>query len=123
MLSPAHTGSPLKEAPLSGIRDCLLLDSSENSAVLIEFEKETEFCCKFPSSAYILMSEEIIKTKNKEDNPMKTLEELNALKEEVETVSKKLHELTEEELEQVNGGIKLDPDRLRKKVEEAYPAK
>ena len=35
---------------------------------------------------------------------MKTPEELNALKEEVETVSKKLHELTEEELEQVTGG-------------------
>ena len=32
---------------------------------------------------------------------MKTKEELNALKEEVETVSKKLHELTDEELEQV----------------------
>ena len=36
---------------------------------------------------------------------VKTQEELNALKEEVETVSKKLHELTEEELEQVAGGI------------------
>ena len=35
---------------------------------------------------------------------MKTPEELNALKEEVETVSKKLHELTEEELAQVSGG-------------------
>ena len=35
---------------------------------------------------------------------MKTKEELNALKEEVETVSKKLHELTEEELAQVTGG-------------------
>ena len=35
---------------------------------------------------------------------MKTPEELNALKEEVETVSKKLHELTEEELKQVSGG-------------------
>ena len=37
---------------------------------------------------------------------MKTKEELNALKEEVETVSKKLHELTEDELEQVSGGGK-----------------
>ena len=37
---------------------------------------------------------------------MKTKEELNALKEEVETVSKKLHELTEEELSQVSGGTK-----------------
>ena len=35
----------------------------------------------------------------------KTQEELNAMKEEVETVSRKLHELTEEELEQVAGGI------------------
>ena len=35
---------------------------------------------------------------------MKSKEELNALKEEVETVSKKLHELTDEELEQVSGG-------------------
>ena len=41
---------------------------------------------------------------------MKTKEELNALKEEVETVNKKLHELTEEELAQVSGGSnsKLD---------------
>ena len=35
---------------------------------------------------------------------MKTKEELNALKDEVETVSKKLHELTDEELAQVAGG-------------------
>ena len=35
---------------------------------------------------------------------MKTKEELNALKEEVETVSRKLHELTEEELAQVTDG-------------------
>ena len=35
---------------------------------------------------------------------MKTLEELNVLKEEVENVSKKLHELTEEELAQIAGG-------------------
>ena len=34
----------------------------------------------------------------------KTKEELNALKEEVETVSRKLHELTDEELAQVTGG-------------------
>ena len=40
---------------------------------------------------------------------MKTKEELNALKEEVETLNKKLHELTEEELEQVSGGgVKLN---------------
>lgn len=35
---------------------------------------------------------------------MKTKEELNLLKEEVETVSNKLHELTEKELAQVAGG-------------------
>ena len=40
---------------------------------------------------------------------MKTKEELNALKEEVETLNKKLHELTEEELEQVSGGGKPIP--------------
>ena len=34
---------------------------------------------------------------------MKTKEELNALKEEVETLNRKLHELTEEELAQVSG--------------------
>ena len=37
---------------------------------------------------------------------MKTKEEPNALKEEAETASKKLHELTEDELEQVSGGGK-----------------
>lgn len=37
---------------------------------------------------------------------MKTTEELNALKEAVETVNEKLQELTPEELEQVNGGAK-----------------
>ena len=36
---------------------------------------------------------------------MKTKEELNVLKETVETISKKLRELTPEELEQVIGGI------------------
>ena len=35
---------------------------------------------------------------------MKTKEELNALKEEEETVNRKLHELTDEELAQVTGG-------------------
>ena len=52
---------------------------------------------------------------------MKTKEELNAIKAEVETLNKKLAELSEEELEQVNGGLKLDPERLRKKVEDVYP--
>ena len=40
---------------------------------------------------------------------MKTKEELNALKEEVETVNKKLHDLTDEELEQVFGGWWFTP--------------
>ena len=35
---------------------------------------------------------------------MKTKEELNALKEEVENLNKKLEELTEEDLAQVSGG-------------------
>ena len=35
---------------------------------------------------------------------MKTKEELNALKEEVEALNVKLHELTDEELAQVTGG-------------------
>ena len=39
---------------------------------------------------------------------MKTPEELNVLKEEVETLKKKLAELTEEELAQVSGGETLD---------------
>ena len=57
---------------------------------------------------------------------MKTKEELNALKEEVETVSRKLAELTEEELEQVSGGHDLDPLQLkdyaavRKMLEQAF---
>ena len=38
---------------------------------------------------------------------MKTKEELNAQKEEVETLNKKLHELTDEELAQVTGGVGL----------------
>ena len=35
---------------------------------------------------------------------MKTTEELNALKEEIETLNRKLGELSEKELEQVTGG-------------------
>ena len=41
---------------------------------------------------------------------MKTKEELNALKEEVEALSKKLAELTDEELAQVSGGVGPRPD-------------
>ena len=39
---------------------------------------------------------------------MKTKEELNALKEEVEALNKKLAELTDEELAQVSGGLGFD---------------
>ena len=39
---------------------------------------------------------------------MKTKEELNALKEEVETVSRKLRELTDDEMEQVTGGCYIN---------------
>ena len=38
----------------------------------------------------------------------KTKEELDALKEEINKVNKKICELTPEELEQVTGGIKLE---------------
>ena len=38
---------------------------------------------------------------------MKTKEELNALKKEVEAMNKKLAELTEEELKQVSGGAPM----------------
>ena len=44
---------------------------------------------------------------------MKTKEELNALKEEVETVGRKLRALSDDELTQVIGGMKVvyqDPD-------------
>ena len=51
----------------------------------------------------------------------KTQEELNTIKEEVKSLNEKLTELTDKELEQVYGGLKLDPDRLRRKVEETYP--
>ena len=54
---------------------------------------------------------------------MKTKEELNTIKEEIEALNNKLAELTDEELEQVNGGAKLDPERFRRKVEETYAPK
>ena len=41
---------------------------------------------------------------------MKTPEELNAIKNEVETLDKKLAELTDEELAQVSGGDSVLPD-------------
>ena len=43
---------------------------------------------------------------------MKTLEELKALKEEVENLNKKLAELSEEELKQVAGGFQTDPGKV-----------
>ena len=47
----------------------------------------------------------------------KTQEELNALKEEVETLNEKLHELTEDELAQVSGGSGgVDPVQLLKQL-------
>ena len=48
---------------------------------------------------------------------MKTVEELNALKEEVETLNKKLAELTEEELKQVIGGQQYDINIYKNEVE------
>ena len=38
---------------------------------------------------------------------MKTKEELNTIKEEVEALNEKCRELTEEELKEVTGGVKL----------------
>ena len=43
---------------------------------------------------------------------MKSKEELTALKEEVETLNKKLHELSEEELSQVSGGVLPDGGKI-----------
>ena len=42
-------------------------------------------------------------------------------KSEVTEEVKEARKLSMEELEQVNGGLKLDPERLRKKVEDVYP--
>ena len=53
----------------------------------------------------------------------KTQEELKVIKEEVETLNEKIRELTPEELEQVNGGAKLDPERFRRKMKDAYAPK
>ena len=51
---------------------------------------------------------------------MKSKEELNALKEEVETVNRKLHELTEEELTQVSGGVIIPESLINIGNEENY---
>ena len=59
---------------------------------------------------------------------MKTKEELNALKEEVEAVNEKLQELTPEEIAQVNGGIlhpipfKIDVEHKHEPVAIEYAA-
>ena len=37
-----------------------------------------------------------------------------------EEICEEIKNLTEEDLDNVTGGLKLDPERLRKKVEEAY---
>ena len=59
---------------------------------------------------------------------MKTKEELNALKEEVETVNRKLLELTEEELADVTGGAmivshKMTANDTNTDVDRAAPQK
>lgn len=48
---------------------------------------------------------------------MKTKEELNALKKEVEAMNKKLHDLNDKELEQVTGGL----DRKKNTYQEYCP--
>ena len=53
---------------------------------------------------------------------MKTKEELNALKEEVETVSRKLAQLNEEELSQVTGGGNFADLEQMTNVPEQYSA-
>ena len=50
----------------------------------------------------------------------KTKEELNALKEEVETLNKKLAELTEEELKQVTGGDSWEEVKVCRKCGSQY---
>ena len=56
---------------------------------------------------------------------MKTKEELNAIKEEIEALSKKLAELNEEELAEVAGGLapgrKYWPSNIRGKADELKP--
>ena len=44
---------------------------------------------------------------------MKTVEELNALKEDVETVSRKLYELNDDELAVVSGGHDINYELIR----------
>ena len=51
---------------------------------------------------------------------MKTKEELNALKEEVEALNKKLAELTEEELAEVTGGQQYDINIYKNDIENNF---
>ncbi len=51
---------------------------------------------------------------------MKTKEELIALKEEVETLNKKLAELSEEELAEVTGGVTLDGEKEKQGYNVAF---
>ena len=51
---------------------------------------------------------------------MKTKEELNALKEEVEALNKKLAELTEEELAEVTGGQQYDINIYKNGIENNF---
>lgn len=62
------------------------------------------FTQKRKRKGLILKNEHLTKS-NREETPMKTAEELNALKEDIETLNKKLAELSEEELKQVTGGL------------------
>ena len=56
-----------------------------------------------------------LKTNKKTD--MKTKEELNAIKEDVENVNRKLAELTDEELAVVSGGQDINYGLIRKLLE------
>ena len=51
---------------------------------------------------------------------MKTKEELNAIRNEVESVGRMLAALTDEELQQVAGGTASHPDLPRKNDDEKY---
>ena len=48
---------------------------------------------------------------------MKTQEELNIIKEEVEALNKKLAELTDEELKNIAGGVDLDDDEMETSID------
>ena len=51
------------------------------------------------------------------DNMAKTQEELNVIKEEVETLNKKLAELTDEELKNIAGGVELEDDEMETSID------